>query len=297
MKPCCTCKIPKPLVDFYKDKSTHDGHEYQCIACRKDARVVLRPIILERKRAYNKKYKERINANNRLFRDTNKEHYIEWQTNRMVTYRPKHLLNATKRSARVRDLEHTITLEDIIIPTKCPYLNAELTHQMGKGVVSTNSSIDRIDNTKGYIKGNVQVISMLANTMKSNATIEQLITFATNVLSPDKSVPTKQVDTKWAHYMCRSVKTRAKKNGILFSLSPTDMKATDNCLYLGMALTYKHGQGVVHSNVSVDRIDPFKGYTPDNIQLISRMANTMKNKATQEQLTIFAKNVLSMHSP
>ena len=34
--------------------------------------------------------------------------------------------------------------------------------------------IDRIDSSKGYVKGNVRVISKRANTLKNNATIEEL---------------------------------------------------------------------------------------------------------------------------
>jgi hypothetical protein len=43
-------------------------------------------------------------------------------------------------------------------------------------------SLDRIDNNKGYIKGNVEVISWKANIMKSNASPEELVEFAKAIL-------------------------------------------------------------------------------------------------------------------
>ena len=83
-----------------------------------------------------------------------------------------------KDTAKQRGLEFDLTEEDIIIPTHCPLLNIPLDFN---GSRYNSPSLDRIDNTKGYVKGNVWVISELANRMKNGATIEQLLTFAKNI--------------------------------------------------------------------------------------------------------------------
>jgi len=100
---------------------------------------------------------------------------------------PQYLLwYRAKSNAKTRNYEFNLDVEDIIIPDKCPYLNIELiTHFDGKER-DEYFSIDRIDSTKGYVKGNVQVISKLANTMKNNANEEQLKTFAENILKLHK---------------------------------------------------------------------------------------------------------------
>ena len=104
------------------------------------------------------------------------------KTLQMSTCPEKRMHYSSKSNAKKRGLSHTITPCDIVVPDKCPYLDVPLTNIHGNGVVFTNCSIDRIDNSKGYTPDNIQVISRLANIMKHTATEEELVTFANNVL-------------------------------------------------------------------------------------------------------------------
>lgn len=92
------------------------------------------------------------------------------------------LYHSCKSNAKKKGVAFSISVEDIIIPEVCPIMGIKLTNTSNKGRVKTNASIDRIDPTKGYVKGNIQVISDLANRMKQNATSEELINFAKGIL-------------------------------------------------------------------------------------------------------------------
>jgi hypothetical protein len=87
-----------------------------------------------------------------------------------------------KQSAKEKNLEFNLDVGDIIIPEYCPLLNLKLTFTFTPENRESYYSIDRIDSSKGYIKGNIQIMSFKANTMKNSATNEELVTFAKNVL-------------------------------------------------------------------------------------------------------------------
>lgn len=86
--------------------------------------------------------------------------------------REKQLLSSSKWRATEKCLEHDIVLEDILIPEVCPILGIPLSRSNTK-TANDSPSLDRIDPTKGYVKGNVHVISWRANKLKGDATLEE----------------------------------------------------------------------------------------------------------------------------
>ena len=99
--------------------------------------------------------------------------YKEYHNNQNKRYK---ILCNSKRRAKLKGFEFNLTLDDIPeIPKKCPVLGIEIKENKGKHSPSDNSpSLDRIDSNKGYIKGNVRIISNRANRIKADATIEEL---------------------------------------------------------------------------------------------------------------------------
>lgn len=100
-------------------------------------------------------------------------------------YREIHPERALLRSAKIRaknkNLEFSIDEGDIIIPEKCPYLGMDLSMDRTTNK-NIRPSLDRIDPSKGYIKGNIQVISWRANMLKNNSSAEELLLLALKML-------------------------------------------------------------------------------------------------------------------
>lgn len=81
-------------------------------------------------------------------------------------------------------VEPDLKPEDIIINEYCPFFNTKIDYRprLKDGHTKFNYSIDRIDNSKMYMKGNIWVISRFANTMKNDSSLDELKTFSLNVL-------------------------------------------------------------------------------------------------------------------
>ena len=93
-------------------------------------------------------------------------------------------------------------------------------------------------------------------------------------------------------YLWKYAKHRAKQDSLDFDIELSDITIPQVCPYMKTPFI----MGDKQRAASLDRIDSSRGYTKDNIRVISYMANRMKNNATEQELISFAKGVLAMHS-
>lgn len=158
MKYCHKCEQEKPTTEFYKDKRRKDGLTPYCKPCHCSYKTI----------EGNKKATQTYHQKKKLEDPV----MFMWK-------RAKH-----RAQYDYKGMEFTIQKEDIILPERCPYFDVPflpLDKRWGY-------SLDRIDSSKGYIPGNVEVISRLANTMKNNATADALVKFAEGILRRQKEV-------------------------------------------------------------------------------------------------------------
>lgn len=93
-----------------------------------------------------------------------------------------YMLRNTRFMAKRRGIPCSLHYSDFEIPKYCPILGISLTYMSeSDGNSPSHATIDRIDNSKGYEKGNVIVISRLANAMKNSANFDLILKFCDNM--------------------------------------------------------------------------------------------------------------------
>lgn len=122
--------------------------------------------------AWAKRNRKKINATQQTRRErTDHQRDKEWYAKTIK----KQMLKGAVARARKRGVPFDLKPEDILLPTHCPALGVELNYGVGKGQPQSNSpSLDRIVPALGYVPGNVLVVSYRYNTLKGNATPEEL---------------------------------------------------------------------------------------------------------------------------
>jgi len=108
---------------------------------------------------------------------------------------------------------------------------------------------------------------------------------------------TRYILNNYEKYMWSVAKQSSKKRGIPFNIQPEDIHIPTHCPYIGWEITKIIGEyrGKIPTNASLDRIDSSIGYTKENIQVISSLANKLKNNADEDVLIKFALGVLKVH--
>lgn len=81
-----------------------------------------------------------------------------------------------KTSATARGIEFSIEPKHVTLVDRCSILGEPLEYGgLGSAESIHKPSLDRIDNSKGYVPGNVQIVSARANVLKRDATLEEMI--------------------------------------------------------------------------------------------------------------------------
>lgn len=86
------------------------------------------------------------------------------------------VLPGIRYRAKQSGLECTISAEDIVVPAVCPVFGTPFEFMTDNSMMKSprTPSVDRFDNSKGYIPGNIRVVSLRANLLKKDANIEEI---------------------------------------------------------------------------------------------------------------------------
>lgn len=161
-KMCITCgeTFPATLEFFRKEskKRKHKKHDGLTGVCKKCAKV--------RDKGYRQKYKGDINSKLETV-------YKDHTSNDDEVALAKKLMTNARSRANFKNLEFTLKLDDILpLPAFCQYTKVPLKYNRENE--DNSASIDRIDNSKGYIPGNVKIVTQQINKIKGDLSLEQL---------------------------------------------------------------------------------------------------------------------------
>jgi hypothetical protein len=115
---------------------------------------------------------------------------------------------------------------------------------------------------------------------------ERTIAFNKTKKKPEGEL--KRDDRRYKMY--HNAQHRAKKKGIPFTISMEDIVIPETCPLLGIPLISTNDKRDPR-NPSLDQKVPGRGYTPDNIWVVSSRANWIKSDATLQELKTLVENL------
>lgn len=113
-KRCCKCGIWKPISDFYRNKTTRDGYQFQCKDCFKDFYKENKEQLKERQKDYQKNHRDYYRKRSRERYEKNKDYHNAWVKEYFKTPNGKAALGRArhKRRAYMKNTEAALTAEE-----------------------------------------------------------------------------------------------------------------------------------------------------------------------------------------
>jgi hypothetical protein len=152
LRECSRCGQQLPITHFQAQPYRNGQRRRQCRVCRQ--------VTVEAWRLRHKEY--------------DNEHKREYRLKRITANPVLEMLKGAQSRAKKQGIPFDLTLSDLVVPVACPVLGIVLSKRHGKGSCPASPSLDRVIPDHGYVRGNVHIISMRANRLKSNATIDDL---------------------------------------------------------------------------------------------------------------------------
>lgn len=116
-----------------------------------------------------------------------RKHDINLENGKKLEKCLKHRLLGAKDRAAKQNIPFDLELQYIIDlwhiqKGVCALSNLPMTFELKQGRTPTNVSIDKIDRELGYIKGNVQLVCMACNQIKSDMNEHEMYNFCKNIV-------------------------------------------------------------------------------------------------------------------
>lgn len=104
---------------------------------------------------------------------------VDWYKGKPEQY----ILKKAKARAKKKNVPFDLTIADIVFPEVCPIMGVPFNFDpQNEKEVYYGPSIDRLDNSLGYVPGNIRIISYIANVCKWLCDEDELRAFCQGTL-------------------------------------------------------------------------------------------------------------------
>lgn len=178
MKKCTICLVEKQLEDFSKCAKSPDGRGSYCKICHAEYTrkwtADNKDRVKANRKAYDIENADKVKLQRKEYRAGHKDYFDQKRKEHVAENPEKYVLYEARKRALKFGLLCTITEDDIVIPEFCPIFGLKLVRGKTDKNRDASPSLDRIFPDKGYVPGNVAIISYRANRIKNNGTADEL---------------------------------------------------------------------------------------------------------------------------